>query len=158
MSLAILPGSYDPMTLGHLDIVRRASARYDEVVVAVMVNASKTTLYDMETRVRIAELTVQDLPNVRVISDTGLLIDLYRRLNADAVCKGWRNETDYAYEMKMAEWNASHEPSFRTVLMRSEGAHATVSSTEVRERLKNGESVHDLVHPEALALILEKAR
>lgn len=157
MSLAILPGSYDPMTLGHLEIVRRASVQYDEIVVAVMVNPSKTTLFDMETRVQIALLTVGGLPNVRVISDSGLLVDLYRRLNADVVCKGWRNEADYAYEMKMAEWNAAHEPTFRTVLMQSEGKYADVSSTQVRARLQNGASIRELVHPDALDLILSKS-
>ena len=76
-----------------------------------------------------------------------MLIDLYDRLDADAVCKGYRNETDYAYEMNMAEWNRAHNPKFETVLMQAEGEHATLSSTEVRERLARGESIEGLVHP-----------
>lgn len=154
MSLAILPGSYDPMTLGHLEIVKRVCAQYDEVVVAVMVNPKKKTMFDMNTRVQIAERTVAELPNVRVIADTGMLIDLYDRLHADAVCKGWRNETDYAYEKEMAEWNAAHNPRFRTELIRSEGEFANLSSTEVRECLSRGERPDGLVHPDAMELIL----
>ena len=147
MSLAILPGSYDPITVGHLNLIRRASEQYDEIVVAVMVNAAKQTMLTMEERVRLAELTVAELPNARVIADTGLLIDLYDRLGANAVCKGFRNETDYAYEREMPEWNRAHNPRFHTVLLRSEGEYASLSSTEIRERLARGDSIDGLVHP-----------
>ncbi len=156
MSLAILPGSYDPITLGHLELIRRAAERYDEIVIAVMVNAAKKTMLTMEERVKLAELTVAEIPHARVIADTGMLIDLYDRLGADAVCKGYRNETDYAYEMHMAEWNRAHNPRFETVLMKSEGEHATLSSTEVRERLARGESVDGLVHPSVAMFLYSK--
>ena len=153
MSLAIVPGSFDPMTLGHLDLIREAARRYDEVVVAVMINDQKNYLFDMETRVEIARRTVMELPNVRVISDRGMLIDLFDRLSADAVCKGVRNETDYAYEMKMAEWNRAHNPRFCTELIESSGTHATLSSTEVRGMLERGESPNGVIHPAALELV-----
>ncbi len=158
MSLAILPGSYDPMTLGHLELLRQALSSYDEAVVAVMVNPAKQTLFDMETRVEIARRTVSELPNVRVLADTGMLIDLYDRLHADAVCKGWRNETDLAYEQGMAEWNSAHNPRFQTVLLHAEGKYADVSSTQVRELLARGDSPAELVHPNALELILQADR
>lgn len=153
MSLAILPGSYDPMTLGHLDMVLRALEDFDEVVVAVMVNANKKTLFDMETRVRIAEATVEGMKRVRVISDTGMLIDLFDRLHADAVCKGYRNDTDYAYEQEMAKWNEEHNPRFRTVLYPAEDRHQTLSSTAVRNALREGKLPDGWVHPNARALI-----
>ncbi len=156
MKRAIVPGSFDPITLGHLELIRAASARYDEVVVAVMVNAQKQYLFDMATRVRMAELTVQDLPNVRVIGDEGLLIDLYDRLEASAVFKSYRNETDLAYETEMAEWNRAHNPHFVTELVRAEGKYATVSSTQVRERLAAGDQTCDLVHPDILPLLHSK--
>lgn len=156
MSLAIVPGSFDPMTMGHLDLVLKAAKRYDEVVVAVMINASKRYLFDMETRVAIAEKTVAHLPNVHVICEKGLLIDLFDRLGADTVCKGWRNEKDYDYEIHMADWNREHNPRFRTELIRSRGAFATLSSTEVRTRLEAGEVPEGLVHPNALPLVLTK--
>ena len=156
MSLAILPGSFDPMTLGHLDVVEQALKQYDEVVVAVMVNAQKQTTFDMETRVAIAERTVEHLERVRVISDTGMLIDLFDRLGADAVCKGYRNQTDYDYEMKMADWNAQHNPRFRTVLYPAREERQTLSSTLVRGELAEGGDLSGLVHPDALPLILEK--
>ena len=156
MSLAILPGSYDPMTLGHFELVKHALERYDEAVVAVMVNSAKHTLFDMETRVEIAKRTVAGLTHVRVISDTGMLVDLFERLHADAVCKGWRTQEDYEYEMRMAEWNRAHDPRFQTVLIRSEEAYAQISSTRVRECLARGETLDGLVHPNALPLVLGK--
>lgn len=156
MSLVIVPGSFDPMTMGHLDLVVKAAKRYDEVVVAVMINAAKRYLFDMETRVEIAKRTVAHLPNVRVISEKGLLIDLFDRLHADAVCKGWRNEKDYDYELHMADWNREHNPRFRTELIRSRGEFADLSSTEVRARLEAGEIPEGLVHPDALQLVLTK--
>ena len=155
MSLAIVPGSFDPMTMGHLALVRKVAEKYDEVVVAVMINASKSYQFDLETRVKIAKRTVAELPNVRVISDRGMLIDLFDRLGATAVCKGWRNRSDYAYEVKMADWNRSHNSHFTTELYQSEGEYANVSSTEVRELLKEGRSPEGLVHPGALPIILE---
>ena len=158
MSLAIVPGSFDPMTLGHLNIVRCAAKRYDEVVVAVMVNPSKRYLFDVETRVKIAEYTVSDYPNVRVIYDRGMLIDLFDRLGASTVCKGWRNENDYYYELRMADWNREHNPRFRTEMIYANGEHATLSSTEVRKKLLEGQSPEGLVHPRALPIILAKMK
>lgn len=158
MSLAIVPGSFDPMTMGHLDLVVKAAKRYDEVVVAVMINAAKKYLFDMETRVEIARRTVAHLPNVRVISEKGLLIDLFDRLSADTVCKGWRNDKDYDYEVHMADWNREHNPRFRTELIRSRGEYADLSSTEVRNMLEAGEIPEGVVHPDALQLVLTKIK
>ena len=156
MSLAIVPGSFDPMTMGHLDIVRKAAERYDEVVVAVMINASKKYLFDMETRVEIAKRTVAAYPNVRVIADRGMLIDLFERLHASTVCKGWRNQRDYDYELHMAEWNRAHNPRFRTEMIRAKKSVEHISSSEVRRRLMAGESLEGIVHPDAEPLIFAR--
>lgn len=158
MSLAIVPGSFDPMTMGHLDLVVKAATRYDEVVVAVMINAAKKYLFDMETRVEIARRTVAHMPNVRVICEKGMLIDLFDKLSADAVCKGWRNETDYDYEVHMADWNREHNPRFRTELIRSRGEYASLSSTQVRNMLDAGEIPENFIHPDALELVLTKIK
>ena len=156
MSLAIVPGSFDPMTLGHLELVRTVARLYDEVVVAVMINPTKKYLFDMETKVEIARLTVAELKNVRVISERGLLIDLFDALGADAVCKGWRNDADYAYEIKMADWNRDHNPRFVTKLFRSHGSTATLSSTEVRDALLSGIIPEGLVHECVLDIVSKK--
>lgn len=155
-NLAILPGSFDPMTLGHLELVRRAAKEYAHLVIAVMVNPDKETRFTPEERVEIARRTVADIPQAEVLFDGGLLIDLYDRLGADAVVKGYRDYNDLAYERKMAAWNREHNRNFRTVLLRSEGPYATISSTEVRRRLDSGGDIRALVHPAALALIEKK--
>lgn len=156
MSLAIVPGSFDPMTLGHFDLIEKVASRYDEVVVAVMINDAKSYLFDMDTRVEIAKRTLAVLSNVRVVSDAGMLVDLFDRLSADVVCKGFRNETDYAYEMRMAEWNRAHNPRFRTELIKSSGEHRTLSSTKVREMLARGDAPHGAIHPDALPIVMQK--
>ena len=155
MSHAIIPGSFDPMTLGHLSLIETVAGQYDRVTVAVMINATKQYLFDKETRVAIARATVAALPNVEVISDDGMLIDLFDRLGADAVCKGFRNERDYAYECEMADWNRAHNPRFRTELLQSFGEYRTLSSTEVREMLARGDALTSVLHADAIPLILE---
>ena len=155
-NLAILPGSFDPMTLGHLELVRRAAKDYAHLVIAVMVNPDKETRFTPEERVEIARRTVAEFPQAEVLFDGGLLIDLYDRLGADAVVKGYRDGNDLAYERKMAAWNRAHNRNFRTVLLRSEGPYASVSSTEVRRRLDTGGDIRTLVHPAALELVEKK--
>ncbi len=157
MKKAIVPGSFDPMTLGHLDLIKAAAGKYDQVVVAVMQNAEKQYLFDPSERLEIAKRTVAELPNVEVIADDGMLIDLYDRLGASAVCKGWRNQKDLAYENKMAEWNRAHNPRFVTELIQSKGKHAMLSSTEVRDALQKGKDLSASVHPRALSILLKKS-
>ena len=145
MSLALIPGSFDPMTVGHLDIVKRALALYDEVVVAVMVNAKKTYAHTMEQRVEMAQLTVAGLDRVRVVSSEGLLIDLFDELGADVIVKGIRNEKDRAYEEKMAAANLARNPRAVTVYLQAADDFEFVSSTAVRELLAKGELPDGLV-------------
>lgn len=156
MKIAIVPGSFDPMTLGHLDVVRYAAAHYDKVYVAVMVNREKKYEFSKEVRAEIARRTVAGIPNVEVIVDDGMLIDLYDRLSASAVCKGYRNQTDYDYEQTMAKWNAAHNPRFYTELIRADGKYQNVSSTEVRNALAKGAPIDSMVHPDAVSLILSE--
>lgn len=155
--LAILPGSYDPMTLGHLELAQEAAKEFEHLVIAVMINPDKHTRFTPEERVEIARRTVAGLPQAEVIFDDGMLIDLYERLGADAVVKGYRDRNDLAYERKMAGWNRTHSRNFRTILLKAEGPYAEVSSTEVRHRLDSGDPIAELVHPDALELI-EKQR
>lgn len=158
MSLALIPGSFDPMTVGHLDIVKRALALYDEVVVAVMVNAEKTYDHTMAERVEMAELTVAGLERVRVVSSEGLLVDLFDALGADVIVKGIRNETDRAYEEKMAAWNLAHNPRAVTVFLQAADDYEEINSTQVRELVRAGKSPESLVVPAVEAYLLECRR
>jgi pantetheine-phosphate adenylyltransferase len=147
MSIAIVPGSFDPMTLGHLDVVKRALALYDEVVVAVMVNPNKQYLHTLQERAEMARLTLGDLERVRVVTSEGLLIDLFDSLHADVIVKGIRNERDRLYEEEMAAWNLKHNPRAVTVFLQAADDFEDISSTEVRARMENGECTDDLVAP-----------
>ena len=149
MSIALLPGSYDPITLGHLDIVARAAARFDEVVVAVMNNAAKTYRFTMAERAELARLATAHIENVRVVADEGMLVDLFDRLGADVIIKGVRNEADRAYENEMAAYNLEKNPRARTELWQASASLAGVSSTRVREAIKTGVLPDDLL-PQAV--------
>ncbi len=154
MCHAVIPGSFDPMTLGHLDIIKRARAHYDKVSVAILINESKKYLFSLEQRVEIARLTLQDYPEVEVVSDTGLLVDLFDKIGADVIVKGVRNEKDRAYEEKMAAYNLEHNPRAKTVFLQAADDFEDVSSTRVRELLKNGGSLEGLIAPAAIPYLL----
>jgi len=156
MSVAVIPGSYDPMTVGHLDIVRRAAALYDRVVVAVMNNENKTYRFDMHERAHIAALTLAGLDNVSLVESEGLLIDLFDEVGGTVIVKGVRDENDRAYEAEMADWNVAHNEKAKTVLLEASEAFATVSSTAVRRLLDEKKEPVGLVAPAVLAYFKER--
>ena len=156
MSIALIPGSFDPMTLGHLDLVKRALALYDEVVVAVMVNDQKKYDLTIAERAETVRLTLGDLPRVRVVTSEGLLIDLFDRLGADVIVKGVRNAVDRAYEEEMAAWNLAHNPAAKTVLLEASDDFEHISSHTVREHLKRGDLPDGLIAPAVAAYLAEK--
>ena len=158
MSLALIPGSFDPMTVGHLDIVKRALSLYDEVVVAVMVNAEKTYALTMEERVKMTELTVAGLERVRVVSSEGLLVDLFDELGADVIAKGVRIEQDRAYEEEQAAWNLAHNPRATTVFLQAADDYEDINSTAVRELVKAGGNPQDLVVPAVAAYLCNRRK
>lgn len=154
MSIAIVPGSFDPITRGHLDVVERALALYDEVVLAVMNNDQKTYMFDMETRAEMARLATAELPRVRVVADSGMLVDLFDRLGADAIVKGVRNERDRLYEAEMAAYNLARNPRAKTVLLEATASLSSLSSTQVREALQKGTAPEEMLHPAVAAYLL----
>lgn len=161
---ALLPGSFDPVTLGHMDVIRRAAAMFDEVVVAVMTNdmrqyvataAVKQYLFSMEERKQLLSLACEGLPNVWVIASTARLIDLFDAVDATVIVKGVRNEQDYLYEQKHALWNRAHNPRAETVYLPADEQFDAVSSTRVREAIERGESLCTLVPDTVAAAIAD---
>ena len=150
MSHALIPGSFDPMTLGHLDIVKRASAQYERVTVAVMINESKSYAHTIEERAEMARLTVAGLSNVDVVTDRGMLVDLFDRIGADVIVKGVRNEKDRADEAEMAAYNLAKNPRAKTVLWEANPELNDLSSTIVREKISKGERPVGLLAPAVL--------
>ena len=164
-TLALLPGSYDPITFGHMDVIRRAAACFDGVVVAVVTNdmknyvataKSKEYMFSMEQRTAMAAAACADLPNVRVISSTARLIDLVDELGADIIVKGVRNAQDYEYEQHHALYNRAHNERAETLYLPADPQFDGISSTLVRERLAKGEAVDDLVPPAVAELIAKR--
>ena len=163
MSRAIIPGSFDPMTLGHKQVIAAAAEIFDEVIVLVMHNDMtkyvadakvKQYAFDTEARVHIARLTCADIPGVRVEARGGLLIDAFDEFGGDVIVKGVRNELDFAYEQIHASWNLAHNPRARTLYLPADPAYARVSSTLARERMRKGEDLSDIIAPKALEWIL----
>lgn len=144
MVLAVCPGSFDPITLGHLDIVRRARRIADQVVVLVAHNAAKRPLLDAGTRVALAESAVADLPGVRVHSSDGLLADALRDLGADLVVKGLRGGADVDAELPMALMNR-YLSGVDTVFLPGDGGLGHIASSLVKDVARHGGAIDDLV-------------
>ena len=148
----ILPGTYDPVTLGHLDIIRRAAAEYEEVFVTVFVNPDKTPLFSLSDRLAMLMLATDDLDNVLVTESAGLVIDYMRDHHIRKIIKGYRNDADLAYEEKQAEWNAGHG-GVTTDLLPCEKELRDVSSTLARRRLAEGGDLSGILPEKVLAFL-----
>lgn len=163
-TVALLPGSYDPITVGHMDVIRRAAALFDRVYVAVMTNDMrayvadakvKQYMFSMEERTELARLACAEFSNVQVVSSSGRLIDLVDEVGADIIIKGVRNEADYAYEQQHALYNRAHNPRAETLYLPADPAYDHISSTLVRQCIEAGQSIETLV-PAAVAARIEQ--
>jgi pantetheine-phosphate adenylyltransferase len=144
MTRAVCPGSFDPVTNGHLDIFRRAAAIFDELVVATGTNMSKSRLFDPDERIEMLRTVCDELPNVRVMGFTGLIVDFCREIDAQAIVKGLRGGNDYEYELPMAQMNA-HLTGVETVFIPTNASLGYVSSSLVKEVASLGGDVSALV-------------
>ena len=134
MKTAVYPGSFDPVTLGHLDIIKRASSMFDELIVAVMCNSSKTPLFTLDERVKMLKESVKDLPNVRIESFSGLLIDYCKENHIHIIIRGLRAVTDFEYELQISQINrelSHHEVD--TVFLTTSLKYSYLSSSVVKE-------------------------
>ena len=146
MSIAIYPGSFDPITLGHLDVIRRAAACFEKVIVCVMVNAEKRSpMFTAEERVELIRASVAGMDNVEVESFNGLLAGYAESKGANVLVKGVRNATDFDQEYQMAAINRGICPQLETVLLPSSPTYQHFSSTMVREMIKYGQPMEKYV-------------
>jgi pantetheine-phosphate adenylyltransferase len=136
----ILPGSYDPVTLGHLDVIRRAAEEYDEVYAVVFVNPKKQYTFSVDQRVSMLMLAVDDLENVIVSYSGGLVIDYMRDHGIELIVKGYRNAADLEYEKMQADWNLKMG-GYETRLIEASRNLTQISSTLAREKIKAGEDL-----------------
>jgi len=142
---AVFPGSFDPITLGHTDIVERASKIFDKVYVAIGQNTTKTTLFPFGKRMEIVSKVFTDIPGVEVLSYEGLTVEICRKLGARYVVRGLRSGTDFDYERNIALMNSKLYPDIETVFFISNPDYAGISSTIVREIYKFGGDISGFV-------------
>lgn len=153
MKTCVIPGSFDPFTLGHRDIVVRAARLFDRVYVAIMINTEKKGLLDFATRKAVAEVSCADIPGVTVITAEGVLCDLCTALGADAIVKGARDTSDFAYEKQLADINRRICPGLETVILTARPENECLSSTFARDMIKYGRPLDGIIHPDAIKLL-----
>lgn len=133
MKVAIFPGSFDPLTLGHLDLIKRGSALFDQLAVAVMTNETKNPLFTVDERVEQVKLAVSGLSNVSVITSNGLTVDLMNKIGADYLMRGLRNSKDFEYEKDIAAMNQFLDSEVETVFLLADPKYQHLSSSLLKE-------------------------
>ena len=157
MRRAIYPGSFDPVTLGHLDIIKRAAAIFDELIVCVCINSAKDSgLFTPEERVELIRKVTEDLPNVRVDCSRELVADYARRNRSRVLVKGLRAVSDYEAEIQMAMINAKLNPKLDTVFLYTRPKYAYLSSTVVKELARYGADLSDFVPRQIIGEVCAK--
>ena len=155
MLRAVYPGSFDPVTYGHLDIIRRSARIADELVVGVLNNNAKMPLFSVEERVKMLKEVTDEFSNVKVVPFEGLLIDFAKQVEADFVVRGLRAITDFEYELQMSQTNHKLEPEVETMFLTTSIEYSYLSSTTVKEVVAFGGDISQFV-PEAVAAALEQ--
>jgi pantetheine-phosphate adenylyltransferase len=143
----VYPGTFDPITLGHSNLVERAARLFDKVVVAIADSKKKQPMFDLEERKQLCQQALSHVPNIEVISFRGLIVDLVHEQNAIAVLRGVRSMTDFDYELQMAGMNSAMYPDFETVFLTPDNKLSFISSTLVREISNMQGDVAQFVHP-----------
>jgi len=156
MSRAIYPGTFDPITVGHMDIVRRACKVFDEIILAVAESKGKNPMFTHDERIAMAQAATKEFPKVRVVGFESLLVTLAQELEADVVIRGLRAVSDFEYELQMGYANASLRPELETIYLMPSLEHAFVSSSVVRTILHFEGRVDHLLPAPVLEMIRKR--
>jgi len=158
MLRAIYPGSFDPVTLGHLDIIRRSASMVDELIVGVLNNKAKSPLFSVEERVKMLGEVTKELPNVKVIPFAGLLVDFARQTESKMIIRGLRAITDFEYELQMSQMNRKLEENVETVFLTTNLEYSYLSSSMVKEVAAFGGDISQLVPALVADKVIEKMK
>lgn len=150
MKIAVFPGSFDPVTKGHKDLIYRASGMFDILVIGVLINSSKQPLLSVGDRVKALEEVVSNLTNVRVEAFEGLLVDFVDKCNADVIVRGLRTAQDYEYELPLAQANHRLNDRADTVFLATSPEYSYISSSAVKELIRYNADISDFVPKEVL--------
>jgi len=156
MRTAVYPGSFDPVTNGHIDIIRRASSMVDRLVIGVLNNSAKSPLFSAEERVNMLEEVTKDIPGVEVTYFTGLLVDFAQSSNARIIVRGLRAVSDFEYELQWAQANRLLNPALDTLFLITDQNYSYLSSSTVRELAKYHADISKFVPPYVEQKVLEK--
>ncbi len=154
MTTLVYPGSFDPLTNGHLDIIERGAKLADRLVIGILKNSSKAPMFTLEERIAIMQAAISHLPNVEIISFDGLLVDFMKSQNAKTVIRGLRAVSDFEYELQMAQANRDLYPDMETMFLATKVEYSFISSTIVKEILRYGGNIRHLV-PKASIEVIE---
>lgn len=154
--IAVYPGSFDPVTLGHLDIITRAAKQFDHLIVSVLNNTSKKPLFSVEERIALLQEVTRNLPNVQIDSFRDLLVRYMRSKQAQIIIRGIRSVTDFEYELQMASTNRQLDDGIDTIFMMTNPKYSYLSSSIVKEIAQFHGPVQDLVPPEVEAALQRK--
>ena len=156
MGKAIYPGSFDPVTFGHLDMIKRSAAIMDELIVGVLNNSAKNSLFSVDERVSMLKELTKDIPNVTVDSFDGLLVDYMKKSGATIIVRGLRAVTDFEYELQIAQTNHIEYPEAETIFLTTNLKYSYLSSSIVREFAAYGGDISNFVPPQFIDRIYEK--
>ena len=156
MKRAIYPGSFDPLTLGHLDMIERSAKIVDELVIGVLNNSAKNSLFSLDERVSMIKEMTESMPNVTVASFDGLLVDYMKEINATIIVLGLRAVTDFEYELQIAQTNHVENPEVETIFLTTSLQYSYLSSTIVKEFASYGGDISKFVPARFIDRIYEK--
>ena len=157
MIKAVYPGTFDPLTRGHEDLVRRASTLFDRIIVAIADSKAKKPFFSLDDRIAMAKEVLSDVKNVEVMGFSGLLTDFVRKQGARVVLRGLRAVSDFEYEFQLAGMNRSLHPDMETIFLTPSEQHMFISATLVREIAALGGDVSEFVHPTVARKLKQKA-
>lgn len=155
-TIAIYPGTFDPITLGHVDIVVRASPMFDQVILAVAGSTSKNTIFSVEERIKLASNVLEKIKNVKIIQFNGLMVDCAKENNASVILRGLRAVSDFEYEFQLAGMNRKLMPEADTIFLPTSEKYTYISSSLVREIAKFGGDITDFVPKIVKNVLIDK--
>ncbi len=154
--IAVYPGTFDPITNGHSDLVMRAARMFDHIILAIAANAEKSPLFSLEERIQLAERALEGIKNVEVVGFSGLLIDFARTAGAEVILRGLRAVSDFEYEFQLASMNRRLEPKLETVFLAPAENYTFVSASLIKEIARHGGDVSAFIHEDVFHALRNK--